>query len=62
MEWTRQRLGELLPGLEAPPLEPAGSGSRDAAAAAGPWAMRVTKVKSVTGEVGAAGFEQVAPA
>lgn len=37
LEWSRQRLAELLPGTEA------GSGG-------GGWAARVTRVKSVTGE------------
>lgn len=38
LEWTKQRLAELLPGAEA------GGGSNG-------WSARVTSVKSVTGEV-----------
>ena len=41
LEWARQRLGELLPGLQA---------SMDAPA---PYVQRVTSLKSLTGEVGA---------
>ena len=44
MEWTKQRLGELLPGAEAR------SAAASEAAPAG-WVARVTRVKSVTGEV-----------
>lgn len=46
MEWTKQRLGELLPGAEA------ASSTASEAAPAG-WVVRVTRVKSVNGEVGA---------
>ena len=41
MEWTKKRLGELLPGTEARLESP------------GPFAARVTAVRSVSGEVGA---------
>lgn len=44
MEWTKQWLGELLPGAEAR------SAAASEAAPAG-WVARVTRVKSVTGEV-----------
>ncbi|EFN57191.1 hypothetical protein CHLNCDRAFT_143600 [Chlorella variabilis] len=47
MEWTKQRLAELLPGLEAPALEVAGA-SRDGGVTS--YTARVNQVKSVTGE------------
>ena len=49
MEWTKQRLGELLPGAEA-----SSSGASEAAPHG--WVARVKKVKSVAGEVGARTF------
>lgn len=52
MEWTKQRLAELLPGLEAPALEVAGA-SRDGGVTS--YTARVNQVKSVTGEVRVAG-------
>jgi len=48
MEWSKKRLGELLPGTEAPATA-AGAGA--SAGAGEPWVARVTEVKSVTGEV-----------
>lgn len=41
LEWSKKRLAELLPGVAAPPAEGT--------------AVRVTSVKSVTGEVGGTG-------